>query len=159
MKMNWVNKANELVGEISKYFILAIAFIVNYDIVARHCFGSPTLWGQELSTMFFGAYIILTGGYIHRYNGHVNMDLAYNKVSRKTKKVFRLISFFMVLLFSGGLLWKGTETAWRSLIFFERTGSMWNPPAYPIKIALPLGALLLFLQEIANYRKDKISWV
>jgi len=155
--MNSITKTNEFVGEITKYFILVIAFIVNYDIVARYFFNSPTAWAQELSTMFFGAYIILTGGYIHRYNGHVNMDLVYNKVSKKTKKVFRLINFFIVLLFSLGLLWKGTETAGKSLIYLERSGSMWNPPIYPIKIALPIGAALLFLQEIVNYRKDKIS--
>jgi TRAP-type mannitol/chloroaromatic compound transport system permease small subunit len=43
---------------------------------------------------------------------------------------------------------------WTSLQQGEGTGTPWNPPIWPVKLAIPVAALLLLLQGIANLLRD-----
>ncbi|MBW1709799.1 MAG: ABC transporter substrate-binding protein, partial [Deltaproteobacteria bacterium] len=48
----------------------------------------------------------------------------------------------------------GGSLAWDSLSRFEHSQSAWNPPLYPVKLMIPLGALLLMLQGLAKLILD-----
>ena len=52
------------------------------------------------------------------------------------------------------LLVYGGQLAWESLSTWEHSQSAWNPPVYPFKLMIPLGALLLLLQGTANLIRD-----
>jgi len=56
--------------------------------------------------------------------------------------------FCVMMVYYGGSL------AWESLSTFERSQSAWNPPIYPVKLTIPLGAGLLLLQGIAKLMRD-----
>jgi TRAP-type mannitol/chloroaromatic compound transport system permease small subunit len=43
---------------------------------------------------------------------------------------------------------------WMSFQQGEGTGTPWNPPIWPVKLAIPLAALLLLLQGVANLLRD-----
>ena len=43
---------------------------------------------------------------------------------------------------------------WTSFQQSEGTGTPWNPPIWPVKLAIPAAALLLLLQGIANLLRD-----
>ena len=59
-----------------------------------------------------------------------------------------------VLFIVGGLLWVGTTMGWTSFQQSEGTGTPWNPPIWPVKLAIPLAALLLLLQGLSNLLRD-----
>ncbi len=44
--------------------------------------------------------------------------------------------------------------AWRSVLIKETAGSAWDPPVYPIKVALAVGVFLLLLQGTAKLIRD-----
>ena len=48
----------------------------------------------------------------------------------------------------------GWEMAWASIQQGETTGTPWNPPIWPVKLAIPLAGLLLLLQGVANLLRD-----
>lgn len=154
-----IDSFNKWVGKASGYMILILIFVVGYEVIARYLLRQPTIWAQETSAMLFGAYIILGGAYTF-YNGdHVNMDLVYSRLSVRMQALVDVITFFLFALFCLALMWKGFEAAWWSLKDLEHSGSIWNPPVYPIKIVLPLGATMLLLQGVAKFIRDIVTLV
>ncbi|MBN2031672.1 MAG: TRAP transporter small permease subunit [Deltaproteobacteria bacterium] len=153
--LSLVDAMNEWVGKVSSYLILILALIVGYEIVMRYLLNRPTIWVNEMSAMLFGTLMILGGAFTARYNGHVGMDIVYGQLSTRGKAVLDVISFFILFLpLLGVLVWKGGESAWRSIMILEHDSSQWGPPLYPIRIMLPLGAFLFLLQATAKLVRD-----
>ena len=44
--------------------------------------------------------------------------------------------------------------AWESLAGLEHSHSAWDPPIYPVKLMIPLGAMLLLIQGMAKLIRD-----
>ncbi len=124
------------------------------EVVRRYFLNSPTVWAGELTQMFFGAYVVLSGGYILASGGHVNVDILYSRLSRKTQAKLDIITSFLFFMFCVMMVYYGGSLAWESLSTFERSQSAWNPPIYPIKLMIPLGAGLLLLQGAAKLIRD-----
>ncbi|NWF54180.1 MAG: TRAP transporter small permease subunit [Syntrophaceae bacterium] len=149
-----INRITEWSGKILLWFPWVVAGIIMWEIVLRTFFNLPTLWAHELSLMVFGALSILGGAYAHKDRAHVSMDLFYSHLSRRRKLIMDLITFPFFLGFCGLLMWKGWDFAWRSTLLWERSQSNWAPLIWPIKMTIPLGALLIILQGVSNLLSD-----
>jgi len=155
--LSWVDSLNEWVGKAFSYLILVLALIVGYEIVMRYIFNSPTVWVNEMSAMLFGAFMIVGGAFTARYNGHVGMDIVYGMLSVRWRAVLDVITFFILFVpLLGVLIWKGGAAAWNSVLTLEHDSSQWGPPLYPLRIMLPLGAFLFFLQASSKMIRDVI---
>lgn len=153
--LSLIDSVNEWVGKAFSYLVLVLALIVGYEIVMRYGFNRPTIWVNELSAMLFGSFMIIGGAFTARYNGHVGMDIVYNRLSTKWRALLDVVSFFLLFLpLLGVLVWKGGASAWKSVMMLEHDSTQWGPPLYPIRIMLPLGALLFLLQATAKMVRD-----
>jgi TRAP-type mannitol/chloroaromatic compound transport system permease small subunit len=152
-----INRVTEWSGKILLWFPWIVAGIILWEIILRTFFNLPTIWAHELSLMVFGALSVLAGAYAHKYRGHVNMDLFYSRLSPRGKMIMDLITFPFFLCFCGILLWKGWSFAWRSIVIWEYSQSNWAPLIWPIKLTIPIGALLIILQGVSNLLSDIIS--
>jgi TRAP-type mannitol/chloroaromatic compound transport system permease small subunit len=86
------------------------------------------------------------------------MDIVYNRLSPRWRALLNVISFFLLFVpLLGVLVWKGSASAWKSVVTLEHDSTQWGPPLYPIRIMLPLGALLFLLQASANTVRDLIA--
>jgi TRAP-type mannitol/chloroaromatic compound transport system permease small subunit len=131
-----------------------IVFIVVYEIFLRYVFNAPTLWANE-GVVYLAAISYLMGGaYSLYYRAHVRVDMLYLTFSQRTRAILDVVTFFFTFLYLGSLIWVGAKYAFESLKVLEKTGSPWNPPIYPLKFAIPVGALLLLLQSVANFVRD-----
>jgi len=149
-----VNQVVEWSGMVLLWFPWVVTFIIIWEIVLRYVFNLPTIWAHELSLMVFGALSMLGGAYAHKHRAHVNMDLFYAHLSPRGKLILDAITFPFFLIFCGILLWKGWEFAWRSIRLWEYSHSNWAPLIWPIKLTIPLGALLIILQGLSNLLSD-----
>lgn len=154
--LQFIDNVNKWLGRAVSFLIVVLTTVVTYEVAARYIFKHPTIWAHETSSMLFGAYIVLGGAYTLRVGGHVNMDVVYGHLSRKTKDIFDVVTLCITLLLCGVLVWRGGETAWRALRMLEHSGSIWNPPVYPIRLVLPLGAFLLFLQAVVKFLREVV---
>jgi TRAP-type mannitol/chloroaromatic compound transport system permease small subunit len=84
----------------------------------------------------------------------VRIDLIYDRLEPRTQVLLDNFTFIFFVMYVGALLWIGTSAAWSSMQQSEGTGTPWNPPIWPVKFAIPLAALLLLLQGIANLLRD-----
>jgi len=141
-------------GNIVSVINPVVVFFVVYEIFLRFVFNAPTIWANE-STVYLSAIGYLMGGaYALYYRAHVSVDMLYLRFSPRTRAILNVITFFFTLIYLGALVWVGSKYAFESLKIREATGSPWNPPVYPLKIAIPVGSFLLLLQAIANFVRD-----
>ena len=152
--LKFIDAANDRVGNLLSYFLFLFFVLLLMEVVLRYFFNSPTVWANELAQLLFGAYAILAGGYILRTGGHVNVDILYARLPRKTRAALDIFTSLLFFLFCGMLLIYGGSLAWDSLSRFEHSQSAWNPPLYPAKLMIPLAAILIMLQGLAKLIRD-----
>jgi TRAP-type mannitol/chloroaromatic compound transport system permease small subunit len=132
---------------------VVMVFVV-YEIVMRFVFNTPTIWANEATVYLSALAYLLGGAYSLYYKAHVRVDMLYLKFSPRKRAILDVITFFFTFIYLGSLIWVGSIYSWESIKGLEKTGSPWNPPVYPLKIAIPLGAALLLLQSVANFIRD-----
>jgi TRAP-type mannitol/chloroaromatic compound transport system permease small subunit len=149
-----VDRANEWLGLAWGYGILVVTLAVIYEVVARTLLDSPTTWSNETVIYVSAVAYLLGGAYAHQHNRHVRIDLIYERLSPKMRVRIDIFTSVFFFLYIGSLVWVGGQMAWDSFMQNETTGTPWNPLIWPVKMAIPLAAVLLILQGIANLLRE-----
>jgi TRAP-type mannitol/chloroaromatic compound transport system permease small subunit len=131
-----------------------IAVLVTLEAVLRYAFNNPTDWSLELVIALCTYLYFLSGAYGHRYGLHVKTDIIYSRFTPRTKAAIDLFTFVLLFIFVSVLLWYGGDWFWFALREGKTTGSMWDPPLFPFRLVLPLGAFFLLLQGLGNFIRD-----
>ncbi|MCC5810614.1 MAG: TRAP transporter small permease subunit [Ectothiorhodospiraceae bacterium] len=152
--MRAVTWLNDRLGSWVSYLVFFMFVFLLLEVFFRYMLRSPTVWTVELTQMLFGAYAVLAGGYLMAHNGHVSVDILYMRFPPRVKAAVDIFTSILFFLFLGVLLWFGSQLAWESLERLETSQSAWNPPLYPVKLMIPLGAGLLLLQGIVKLLND-----
>jgi TRAP-type mannitol/chloroaromatic compound transport system permease small subunit len=141
-------------GRIIAFLTVGMMGVVAVEVVLRYVFDSPTLWAHETAQFLYGAYCILGGAYVLLHKGHVSMDIIYVRLSLRKRAILDLFTSPLVFLYLGMMLWHGSIFAWKSVGVMEVSTTSWAPPIWPIKLILPLAALLFLLQGIVGFVRD-----
>jgi TRAP-type mannitol/chloroaromatic compound transport system permease small subunit len=144
---------SEWIGKAVSWLILALTFVLVFEVIARYILESPTVFAYDSTWMIFGIYTILGAAYTYYAGGHVRIDFLYDRLGTRAKAILEiilhLIFFFPLFLV---LSISCTEFALLSWAGDERSSvSLWQPPVYPFKIAMMIGFYLLTLQGIAKF--------
>jgi len=152
-----VDSLNEWVGRIAAYSLYGLFAVMLYEVIARYAFNAPTQFAFELTLFIWSYACLLGGGYVLLHRAHVNVDIFYNRLPPRGRAIIDLCTAPIIFIFVGVLVWQGWAVFWNSFSFLEHsTVSRWNPPIYPIKIALPIGAGLVLLQALVKFIRDII---
>lgn len=149
-----VTQLNIWIGKVAAWLIVPIFLLLMADVIMRYVVGSAAIWTAEFAQLIFGAYAVVAGGYLLVERAHVNVDIIYGKFSRANKALVDLATSFLFFLFLAVLIWQGVDMAWDSAAKFERSSSLWNPHIWPVKIAIPVAAVLLLLQGLVRIASD-----
>lgn len=141
-------------GEVCYYLLLVLLVLVFGGAMSRYLFNAPLKWVPETSQFIFGASFMLAGGFTLLLKGHSRVDVLFMFLSPKAQAILELFTSAFFWLFSGMLLYKGAVMAWDAVSVWETAGTYWNPPVWPIKMVIPLSALLLMLQGVAKFIRD-----
>lgn len=143
---------SEWTGKLISVFVFFLTFFLLYDVIMRFAFNAPTIWCHELALHFFGAYAVLSGGYVLRYNAHVKIDLVYNLFSRRGRAIIDCFTYPFFFMFIGLLFWYGLQIGMRSFELKQTVSpSPFASPLWPVKLTVPLAAFLMLLQGLAQY--------
>ena len=149
---HFMDRLSQWVGHAFAWCIVILTLGISYEVVVRYVFRAPTTWSFDLGYMMYGALFFMSGAYTLARGGHVRADIFYRLWSPRAQARLDLVLYF-VFFFPGviALIWAGTahaEESWRyrEVSIFSPTGV----PLYPLKTLLPVGAVLLFLQGVAE---------
>jgi TRAP-type mannitol/chloroaromatic compound transport system permease small subunit len=150
----WIDQINTWVARFWGASIVLVTAAIIYEVAARGLFGQATVWANETTVYLSAVTYLLAGGYALLRRGHVRIDLIYGMLTPRARTVADMIGFVCFALYVGALIWVGSEMAWSSFQQSEGTGTPWNPPIWPVKMAIPIAGLLLLLQGIANLVRE-----
>lgn len=152
--MNGVTRLNDFVGRWVALLVFAMFIFLLLEVCFRYLMNSPTVWTNELTQMLFGVYAIMSGGYIMAHRGHVNVDLLYSHLGPRVQAALDVFTSIMFFAFTLALFYFGYDMASQSVASWETSYSAWNPPIWPVKVAIPLGTGLLVLQGVVKLLED-----
>jgi TRAP-type mannitol/chloroaromatic compound transport system permease small subunit len=159
--MHWLSRALRVVdaisdwsGKIPSYMIVGMFVILAIEVTLRYAFNSPTNWAHETTQILFGAYLTFGGAYCLRWKSHINMDLFYSRWSPRTRAIVDLITSLIFFFFCGVLIYSGMNFGWQAVLRLEHSHTAWGPPVYPLKMCIPVAAILLLLQGVAKFTRD-----
>ncbi len=150
-----VDSINDRVGSISSWLLLALIFVILYEVIARYVFNNPTGWVFNSFRMINGALIVLGWAYAQRHNSHIRVDILYIRFSPRKKALVDVIGtglFFLPLF--GVLIVLAGESVGRSYFFYmaRQQGSL--PTVLTYQIIVLIGLCLFFLQFAARFTRD-----
>lgn len=151
-----VNTLNDWVGRVVSMLVFPMVGFLVWEVMMRYVFNQPTIWAHELSAILYAVFFLLGGAYTLQQKGHINVDILYLRLSPRKRAVLDLITWILFYFFCGVMLWEGTKFAWTSMKMLERASTVWEPPIWPVKICIPLGALLILLQGFTKTLSDII---
>jgi TRAP-type mannitol/chloroaromatic compound transport system permease small subunit len=151
------DKFNERLARVLCYALVVIMCIQVMDVVLRFFFNNPTIWAMDLNTMTFTGICFLAGGYALLHDTHVRLDILSRTWSPKTGTIIRLCTFPLVMIAICFVIWKGFDSFWWAVKTNQHGQSYWAPPLWPVKLFLPLGAILLLLQGLSKWLRLFLS--
>jgi TRAP-type mannitol/chloroaromatic compound transport system permease small subunit len=129
-------------------------FVYYYEVMARYIFNSPTNWVHESMFLMFGMQYMLCGAYAYKEDQHVRVDVLYAQLSRRGKAIADIVTSVFFFIFVITMLWTSTRFAMDSINVGEHSFTEWGVQYWPVKLTMPIGALLLTLQGISKLIKD-----
>lgn len=139
-------------GRAVAWLALPLIGVLVYEVVSRYGFNKPTLWAFDFTYMLYGAHFMLASAFTLRKQGHIRTDFLYRTWSPKWQGIVDAALYLVLFLPAVSFFfWFSLEFAYTSTLQRETSFlSPWQPPIYPLKIVLPVSAVLLFSQGIAE---------
>jgi TRAP-type mannitol/chloroaromatic compound transport system permease small subunit len=147
----WIDTLNEWVGRGTAWVSLALVAVVFIDVVMRYAFNKSFVFTQELEWHIFAFIFLIGAGYTLLHDGHVRVDIFYQRFGFKGKAWINLLGVLFFLI-PGCLM--VIMTSWHFVVraFAVGEGSP-DPGGIPyrfiVKGLIPVGFSLLLLQGLS----------
>jgi len=151
-----IDRIADWTGRPVAWLIVPMTLAVTWEVVARHFFRAPTIWAFDVTYMLYGTHFMLGTAYTLMRIGHVRTDMLYQGWSIRRQNLIDAIGylffFFPAMAFLFYFGWQEAHQSWA--IGETSDASPWRPIVYPFKAVIPLTALLLLVQGVAEFLKS-----
>ena len=146
-----IDQLNAWVGWIVAWAALGLVLVVFTDVVMRYLFKTSFVFTQELEWHLFAFIFLIGGGYTLLHDGHVRVDILYQKLGVKARAWVNLLGV-LLLLIPGCLLiittsWGFVYKSWAIMEVSPDPGGI--PMRFLLKACIPAGFMLLLLQGVS----------
>lgn len=150
-----IEKLSDLVGRGISWLTLAMVLVTCGVVLARYVFSIGSIALQESVMYMHGLVFMLGIGFTLKERGHVRVDVFYERMSERTKTLVDMAGhlFFLVPV-SVFIFWISLDYvifAWKLRESSGQPGGL--PGIYLMKTLIPVMAVLLLLQGIAEFLK------
>jgi len=146
-----INSLNKWVGRFVSWATLVVVLVVFVDVVMRYAFNTSFVFTQELEWHLFAFIFLMGAGYTLLKDGHVRVDIIYQRLNPKAQAWINLMGVLLFLI-PGSYMIIATSIQFVSNSFLIMEGSPdpgGIPYRYIIKAAIPIGFILVLLQGIS----------
>jgi TRAP-type mannitol/chloroaromatic compound transport system permease small subunit len=144
----WIDTVNEWVGRGAAWVTLGLVLVVFVDVVMRYLFNTSYVFTQELEWHLFGFIFLIGAGYTLLHDGHVRVDIIYQRLGLKGRGWINLCGVILFLI-PGCMMvivtsWKFAANSFSMLEGSADPGGI--PLRFIIKGCIPVGFTLLLFQ-------------
>lgn len=147
----WIDALNTWVGRTIAWVTTIVVLVVFVDVVMRYAFRISFVFTQELEWHLFAVIFLMGAGYTLLKDGHVRVDIFYQRMSERGKAWVNLLGVLFFLLPGCYMI---IATSWKFVYnaFIIMEGSP-DPGGIPyrfvLKACIPAGFVLILLQGIS----------
>jgi len=118
-----INGFSDLLGKIAGVLLVLLLFNVFYDVIMRYMFNDVSIGMQELEWHLYATIFLLGVSYTLRHDGHVRVDLIYERLGVKNQAWVDLAGSVLFLLpFTLLVFYYGLNFVAESWDMSERSG-------------------------------------
>ncbi len=146
-----IDALNERVGQAVKWLVLVATLISAGNAVVRYGLDYSSNAWLESQWYLFALIFLLGAGYTLKHDGHVRVDVIHGRLSARARAWVDLFGGLLFLLPMAGLIaWLGWAAFAESWAIGETSPDAGGLARWPIRLAIPVGFGLLFLQGVAE---------
>jgi len=147
----WIDTLNTWVGRGVAWITFIVVLVVFADVVMRYAFNTSFVFTQELEWHLFAFIFLMGAGYTLLQDGHVRVDIIYQRLGPKAQAWINLIGVlfflipgcYMIIITSVSFVYN----SWAVLEGSPDPGGI--PYRFILKSAIPAGFVLILLQGIS----------
>lgn len=150
------DKFADIIGTITSIAMVLMILNVFYDVITRYVFNVSSIGMQEMEWHLFSVIILLGISYTLKGDGHVRVDIIYDKLSYRKKAMINMLgAIFFILPISLLVGISSIENAVQAYLSMEQSG---NPGGlhyrWIVKALIPLSFLLLIITTVGFFIKN-----
>lgn len=141
---------SELLGKLCALLLLLLLCNVFYDVIMRYIFNDVSIGMQELEWHLFSAIFLLGIPYALQRDGHVRVDLLYERLTVKRQTLIDMLGYlFFLIPFSAMIIYHGWFFTHESFTLNESSGDPGGLPfRWIIKGVIPVSSAALLLTTL-----------
>jgi TRAP-type mannitol/chloroaromatic compound transport system permease small subunit len=143
-----LDQLSEWTGRSIAWLTLGMVIVTFTVVVLRYLFNIGWIAMQESVTYMHALVFMLGAAYTLRHDGHVRVDIFYQKFGPRGRAWVDLFGTLLLLmpvtLFITWISWEYVASSWALQEGSRETGGL--PGVYLLKTAIPLMAVLMLLQ-------------
>ncbi len=155
----WIDTVNIWVGRFVAWTTALVVVVVFVDVVMRYLFRTSYVFTQEMEWHLFAFIFLIGAGYTLFRDGHVRVDIIYQKLSPKGQAWINLAGV-LIFLIPGCLMIILTSLKFVQSSFIVMEGSP-DPGGIPyrwlLKACIPAGFFLVLIQGISLGLKSVLT--
>ena len=159
--VHYIDIFTDLSGRLVAWLVLAMALLTTVVVVMRYGFNTGSIMAQEAVTYMHGCLFMLGAAYALKHESHVRVDIFYRNFSPRTRAWVNSLGGIVFLMplcaFICFASWNYVSESWAIYETSPEPGGI--PAVYLLKSLLPLMAMTLFLQGLAETLRSMLVLV
>ena len=149
-----IDSVNQFWGRIAAWMVLLCCAVSAGNAVMRKIFSYSSNAWLEIQWYMFAVMVLLGAAHVLNKNEHVRIDIIYGNLSSRAQMWVDLLGAALFLLPVCAIIgWVSWPLFMNSFAINETSSNAGGLLRWPIKLALPLGFLLLALQGLSEIIK------
>jgi TRAP-type mannitol/chloroaromatic compound transport system permease small subunit len=147
----WIDTLNLWVGKFVAWMTAVVVIVVFVDVVMRYAFNTSYVFTQEMEWHLFAFIFLMGAGYTLLKEGHVRVDIIYQRLEPKARAWINLAGvLFFLLPGTYMIIATSLEFVQNSYTILEGSPDPGGIPfRFILKSCIPIGFTLVTLQGIS----------
>lgn len=142
-------------GRTAAWLVLFVILALFGQWPLRELVGGGHILANDFGQLAHAAVFSIGVAYALRWDGHVRLDLIYQRLSARGRAWVDLVGTLVIVMpWAGMVLWFSWKTMLRSVAGFEQFPETWSPGYWMFKVLLVVFAMLLLLQAAGHIARD-----
>ncbi|OFW47140.1 MAG: hypothetical protein A2163_02515 [Actinobacteria bacterium RBG_13_35_12] len=130
--------------------IIGIIGLTGFEIICRWIFGFSTRASEELTGYMLVAVTYLGLSYTFLKNGHLTVDVLFERLSRRWKRIFSIFNGFISVIFCFLLTFFSIKLVIQTIDYHSHSASTLNVPLIIPTLFIPIGTGVMTLAVFAR---------
>ena len=143
---NIINRTIDLMAILAGILLIFSMLSISMGVASRYLLDRPMAWVVEISEYSLVYITFLIAAWVLKREGHVKMDLVFNRLSPRTQLMMSIITSIISAIVCFILFWYGVKVTWELFRTDYFTPTVLELPKFVIVAIIFIGSLMLFFQ-------------